>query len=90
MAQLRPDGYKQAVELLVNGDIKADTAGICLPVSVVVGVGDTVTPPENCRAVADSFPTSTFEVLPGLGHACYVEGPEIFNRALESHLEKNA
>ena len=28
MAQLRPDGYAQAVELLVNGDIKADAAEI--------------------------------------------------------------
>ena len=90
MAQLRPDGYRQAVELLVNGDIKADADHIALPVTVVVGGADTVTPPEGCKAVADSFVTSTFEVLPGLGHACYVEGPDLFNPALAAHLDRHA
>ncbi|MGB0630613.1 MAG: alpha/beta fold hydrolase [Alphaproteobacteria bacterium] len=89
MSQLRPDGYRQAVELLVNGDIKSDAAEIDLPATVVVGGADTVTPPEGCKAVADCFATSTFEILPGLGHACYVEGPDLFNAALDAHLEKN-
>lgn len=89
MAQLRPDGYRQAVELLVNGDIKADAADISLPVTVVVGGADAVTPPEGCKAVADSFARSTLEILPGLGHACYVEGPGLFNPVLAAHLEKN-
>ena len=90
MAQLRPDGYAQAVELLVNGDIKADAAEISLSVTVVVGGADTVTPPDGCKAVADSFGSSTFEILPGLGHACYVEGPDLFNSVLSKHLERNA
>ena len=61
MAQLRPDGA-QAVELLVNGDIKADAAEISLSVTVVVGGADTVTPPDGCKAVADSFGSSTFKI----------------------------
>jgi pimeloyl-ACP methyl ester carboxylesterase len=88
MSQLRPEGYGQAVELLVNGDIKVDAEKILLPVTVVVGGSDTVTPPEGCKAVAKSFASSSFELLPFLGHACYVEGPEMFNLVLEAHLEK--
>lgn len=88
MARIRPDGYRQAVELLMNGDIHADAATIDLPVTVVVGGADTVTPPEGCKEVAASFAKSQFEVLPGLGHASYVEGPDLFNPALAAHLAR--
>ena len=87
MARIRPDGYRQAVELLMNGTIHADAAEIKLPVTVVVGGADTVTPPAGCKEVADSFATSRFEILPGLGHASYVEGPDLFNALLAEHLE---
>ena len=90
MSQLNPEGYRQAVELLINGDIKADAEKIPLPVTTVVGGEDTVTPPDGCKAVANSFAVSTFQVLSGLGHACYVEGPGVFNQILETHLAANA
>ncbi len=90
MSRIRPDGYRQAVELLMQGDIHADAAGIDLPVLVVVGGADTVTPPEGCRKVADSFPNATFEILPGLGHASYVEGPDAFNAVLGAYLDASA
>jgi pimeloyl-ACP methyl ester carboxylesterase len=53
---------------------------------VVCGGADTVTPPEACRGVADGFPDARFEILPGLGHACYVEDPAAFNALLQEHL----
>ena len=86
MSRICPDGYRQAVELLVLGDIKSDAAQIDLAATVVVGGADTVTPPDGCRSVAESFSSSTFHVLPGLGHACYVEGPDTFNDVLSDHL----
>ena len=90
MARIRPDGYRQAVELLINGTIHADAAEIDLPVTVVVGGADTVTPPEECKKVAGSFTNSRFEILPGLGHASYVEGPDAFNAVLIEHLNVSA
>ena len=90
MARIRPDGYRQAVELLMNGTICVDAAEIDLPVTVVVGGADTVTPPDGCRRVAESFANSRFEILPGLGHACYVEGPDAFNAVLGQHLDAAA
>lgn len=90
MARIRPDGYRQAVELLMNGTIHVDAAKIDLPVTVVVGGSDTVTPPEGCKKVAESFANSRFEILPGLGHASYVEGPDAFNTVLADHLDAAA
>ena len=86
MSLICPEGYRQAVELLVLGDIKSDAAQIKLAATVVVGGADTVTPPDGCRSVAESFSSSTFHVLLGLGHACYVEGPDAFNDVLSDHL----
>lgn len=90
MARIRPDGYRQAVELLMNGTIHVDAAEIALPVTVVVGGADTVTTPDACKKVSESFATSRFEVLPGLGHASYVEGPDAFNAVLSEHLDAAA
>ena len=41
MSLIRPEGYRQAVELLVLGDIKSDAAQIKLAATVVVGGADT-------------------------------------------------
>ena len=90
MARIRTDGYRQAVETLVNGDIFADTREIAMPATVVVGSADRITPPDGCREVSESFPTARFEVLSGLGHACYVEDPDAFNAVMEDHLARAA
>ena len=82
MSEIRPDGYRQAVAMLFGADIREDAGKITLPVLVVCGGDDTVTPPDGCRKVAESFADARFELLPGLGHASYVEGPEAFNDAL--------
>ena len=90
MAAIRPDGYRQAVEMLMHGDIRADIRDLDMPATVVAGGADTVTPPDGCRAIADCFSSSRFVLLPGLGHACYVEDPDAFNGALREHLEVGA
>ena len=90
MARIRPDGYRYAVETLMNGDILADAPHIALPVTVVVGGADRVTPPDGCREVAEGFSRARFVVLPALGHACYVEDPAAFNAVLAEHLSRAA
>ena len=90
MAAIHPDGYRQAVEMLMHGDIRADIRDITIPATVAAGGADTVTPPEGCREVADCFRSARFVLLPGLGHACYVENPDAFNKVLRKHLEAGA
>jgi len=85
MSEIRPEGYRQAVAMLFGADIREDAENIKVPVLVVCGGDDTVTPPDGCRKIAERFSDARFELLPGLGHASYVEGPTAFNDALLGH-----
>lgn len=86
MARIRPDGYRQAVEALARGDIRADAREIRIRTAVIVGSADRVTPRDACQKVAECFPHASFSVIFGVGHACYVEDPLAFNAALEERL----
>ncbi|MDH6166250.1 pimeloyl-ACP methyl ester carboxylesterase [Variovorax boronicumulans] len=74
MARLSDGGYRQAVELLCNGDLLADLPP-AMPVRVACGTLDVVTTPEACADVARGCGV-TLESIEGAGHASYVERPE--------------
>lgn len=82
MRQLHPEGYAQAVRMLGQADLFADAAAIGVPSLVLCGGADTVTPEEGCRRVAAAIRGARFALLPGLGHACYVEDAAAFNRVV--------
>ena len=56
---------------------------IRVPVLVVVGEEDTLTPPAESRKIAEGVPDGRLVVLPGAGHLANLEAPEAFNAALE-------
>lgn len=87
MRGLHPHGYRQATQLLCNGDTLADALHVSAPMLVMCGSADTVTPEEGVRALAAAIPGAIYHSLPGLGHASYVEGPALFNDALFGFLE---
>lgn len=43
---------------------------------VVCGELDRMTPPEDCRSLAEAIPGSRFHLLPGAGHMLMIEKPE--------------
>jgi hypothetical protein len=51
-------------------------------VQFVYGDADVITTPEQNRAVASERPDAPVHVLPGAGHALYLEQPEAFNALL--------
>lgn len=72
--RLQPEGYTQAVELLCGDDIN-HYAPPATTTRVYCGEHDIVTTPEQSRQYAQrqGFP---FALIPGAGHACYVEQPK--------------
>jgi pimeloyl-ACP methyl ester carboxylesterase len=90
MAKVRPEGYSRAARMLSEGDIFSDLAMIDRPSFVMCGTRDRVTPEDSNRAIAKALPRGQFAPLPGLGHASYVEAPEMFNQVLGRFLAERA
>jgi pimeloyl-ACP methyl ester carboxylesterase len=56
--------------------------GIRVPVSLVCGEHDTLTPPDVMRPMASAIAHATFTLLEGAGHLSNLEAPAAFGRAL--------
>ncbi|WP_017757824.1 alpha/beta fold hydrolase [Pseudacidovorax intermedius] len=80
MGRLHEAGYRQAVELLTGDDLLAYLPP-AMPVQVLCGSEDVVTTPLACGEVARACGVE-LALLPGAGHACYVEQPEPVARLL--------
>jgi len=64
----------------------AAIAAIKVPVSLIWGEADTVTPLEQGRRIARLTRARSFALLPGTGHIPHIEDPEHFLAALDSAL----
>jgi pimeloyl-ACP methyl ester carboxylesterase len=82
MARIPAEGYAQAARMLSTADITADLARLPagLPIQIIVGQADVITPPAGNLEIAAAFPAASVHVIPGAGHALYLEKPEQFNR----------
>ena len=91
MASVRPDGYGQAARMLSTGDIKADIAKFpaSLPGQIIYGDADAITPPARNQDIAAIWPAAAVHVIPGTGHALYLEQPERFNSILSHFIAKS-
>jgi pimeloyl-ACP methyl ester carboxylesterase len=62
-------------------------ARLRVPLSLIWGEQDTVTPPEQARRLQALVPGSTLVLLPGVGHIPHIEDPPAFERALLSAID---
>jgi pimeloyl-ACP methyl ester carboxylesterase len=90
MAAVRPAGYSRAARMLSEADIFDDLAHIDRPTLVMCGTLDRVTTEDSNREIAKALRQARFAALPGVGHASYVEAPEMFNQVLGRFLAERA
>ena len=84
MAQIIPDGYRQATMMLAQGDLEADAVQVQTPCLVLCGTDDQITPEGLSQRIAEVIAGSQYQPLKGAGHLCYIEQPETFNSALRN------
>jgi len=85
MAKVRLPGYGQALRMLASGDLAADCARLAVPAAVIVGQGDTVTPPDQSSRAHAAIPAAMrrgFAQVPGAGHAIHLQAPQALARML--------
>ena len=78
-----------------DADVAHDTLdrlhGIAAPTLVIAGEQDLLTPPSQCKAVADRIPGAEYELFtgPGSSHGLMMERGEEFNRVVADFLGRH-
>lgn len=81
------DGIDAALHAMMDRpDSTPDLPRMAVPVLVIVGGEDVLTPPADSERIRSACPRSQLVVLPGAGHVSNVEAPEAFSKALENFL----
>ncbi|MFD2421091.1 alpha/beta fold hydrolase [Amycolatopsis pigmentata] len=72
--------------------VRPDSSGVLaeagVPALVVVGERDSLTPPDDARAMAAALPESELVVVPGAGHLTPLEAPEAVSSAILNWWER--
>jgi len=68
-------------------DLSHDAARISVPVFIVCGAEDKMTPPDLSRALARQIGGAKLSMIEGAGHTVMIEKPVEFNNALEKFAE---
>lgn len=87
MSELDPGAYAQAVRMWAGADLVALARKVRTPLLVMWGAADTITPPAECRRVAEAAGHAERHELPGLGHAMAAEDPAAFNAVLAAFIQ---
>ena len=78
--------YETLIAALEGMKRRADRTDVLarahIPVAVVVGERDTLTPPAEAQAMANRIAGARFTVVPGAGHLTPIEAPEALESAL--------
>lgn len=87
MAATPPEGAAAALRAMAGRpDSFGTLAGLEVPVLVVVGEEDAITPVEDGRSMREAAREARLEIVPGAGHMCPVERPDEFAAALRDFL----
>jgi pimeloyl-ACP methyl ester carboxylesterase len=62
--------------------------GLEVPALLVWGEDDRIVPPAQADLLARGLASAERAVLPGAGHACYLDRPERFHELLTGFLER--
>ena len=86
IAALHKESYLKALDYVSNYKRKLDHAQVSVPVHVMVGEFDQLTPPAQARSLAARFGHCAVSVVPAAGHLSNMDNPAAFNRQLDAFL----
>lgn len=97
MTKVHVHGYRQATHLLARASLASDLSRIAaiglpsgkgtIPIGVIAGAADAVTPPDACESIARTAGVA-LRVVPAVGHAGYVEAPIVFSELIADFCDR--
>lgn len=81
--QVATDVWVGVLPSIVEMELRPHLSGLRVPVLVLVGSHDRVTPLPVARALATSLPDARLEVIEGAGHCPMIEKHDAWNEAVE-------
>ncbi|MEO8303839.1 MAG: pimeloyl-ACP methyl ester esterase BioH [Betaproteobacteria bacterium] len=82
-----PKALRDALEVIVTVDLRADVPAIAQPAIVISGERDTLTPPAAGRWLAGHLPRGQFALVRGASHVPFLSHAERFAEALDGFLD---
>jgi pimeloyl-ACP methyl ester carboxylesterase len=73
---MSPRALAALVPHLFSFDVRNRLGALSLPVQVVVGSRDVLTPPRTARVIAERVPQARLTLLEGCGHMVMLERPD--------------
>lgn len=83
---LRVEPYLKTLRATTMFDETGSLATIDVPVQLIFGADDRLTPPANGDKMVDAIPDARLAIIPGAGHLSNLEAPVEFNRILTAFL----
>jgi pimeloyl-ACP methyl ester carboxylesterase len=84
---LRPAGFRTAALALAHTDTRAVLPHLTMPMLVLCGEHDRVTPRAVGTALIGALPDARLVIIPGAGHLACIEQPERYNAAPRAFLQ---
>ena len=81
-----PAVFQAACAALASLDLRAELAGVDIPVLVLVGAQDEATPPAMSHELAAGLPDARLEIIPGCAHVPQLQAPALFLAAIADFL----
>ena len=87
--QSPPEPFIAQIEAILEApdELAAELATLAVPVLVITGSQDSLTPVGDAEELAERIPGARLEVLAGAAHGLMVEAPNAFNDAVLRFLD---
>lgn len=85
-SEMRREGLLNGGQMVERTDNRPFLTTLKLPVLIITGDLDPVVAPLRSEAMMDFLPSARAVSLPGVGHAAYLEAPEVFNQTVREFL----
>ncbi|MBA3451274.1 MAG: alpha/beta fold hydrolase [Chloroflexia bacterium] len=79
--------FDRQCQAAIAFDSRERPGEIALPVHIIAGAEDILTPPRFSEQIAAAIPGSELTILPDVGHGMFWETPDVFNDALMRFLD---